>query len=281
MQKVDFNMVPIWDYNNLSEEQVTFFSRLIEQVKERDKVLIPQEFYTEKGKDGRDIMEALSENSNSLNHLLYQIIFKQTTTEEKYATILVNLQIKETALTGIRDNYDNKYKTDYTVCDKAEIAKVKRRFIKRYTTYEEFIARAEECYPNLVFHERCFDSIHLLGHYKDNIVELDRNLSALNDYGAVLYKEANGNEADAIRRLESKCSVTCSGKGSKEDKPYKIEYILKKKIGKESKEKLELTCNPHLKLFSKYTDKRIYFCWGRQEIEAHKIIIAKIGDHGL
>lgn len=64
----------------------------------------------------------------------------------------------------------------------------------------------------------------------------------------------------------------CSGKGSKEDKSYNKEIIY-------NNEKFQLTCNPHTKLYNKRTDQRIYFCWGREEIENHRIIVVRIGDH--
>ena len=66
--------------------------------------------------------------------------------------------------------------------------------------------------------------------------------------------------------------IICSGKGSKEETEYnkKIKWMEKEYI---------LTCNPHTKLYKKNTDQRIYFCWGRKEIDNHKIIIVRIGDH--
>lgn len=67
-------------------------------------------------------------------------------------------------------------------------------------------------------------------------------------------------------------TVICSGKGSNENMEFNEEFSYKGKT-------YLLTCNPHTKLFEKRTDQRIYFCWGRDEIEDHRIIIVRIGDH--
>ena len=71
---------------------------------------------------------------------------------------------------------------------------------------------------------------------------------------------------------DSGYDIICSGKGSNEEKSYNKEIIYNDK-------KFQLTCNPHTKLYNKRTDQRIYFCWGRDEIENHRIIVVRIGDH--
>lgn len=107
-----------------------------------------------------------------------------------------------------------------------------------------------------------------MGDFESNIEELHKHLSVLNDYGQKIYFGEDKNESVALKNLASKYGIICSGKGSNENIEYKEIY-----------KGVEITCNPHTKLHSRYSNQRIYFCWGRDEIENHKIIIVKIGDH--
>lgn len=97
-------------------------------------------------------------------------------------------------------------------------------------------------------------------------IRIDQQM--LNDYGQKIYFGEDKNESVALKNLASKYGIICSGKGSNENIEYKEIY-----------KGVEITCNPHTKLHSRYSNQRIYFCWGRDEIENHKIIIVKIGDH--
>ena len=279
MSKVEFNIVPVADYGSLNEEQVCEFENMIRYMKEQDLVYIPEEFYTEVDCQGKSFLDIMCERKDSSMQLFVDLIMKQKNTSELYIQIRKRCQLEEVALAAVKENYHDKYKSIYTICKKEEVPRIKRTFLKQYKSYKQFIEKAGECYPDLIFHEQCFDSINVLGRYQDTIYELDKNLSALNDFGAEIYEKEQHNEARAINKLESQCSVICSGKGSNENKSFKIKYVHKKQIKKESCKEVELTCNPHLKLFSKHSNKRIYFCWGRKEIENHKIIVARIGGH--
>ena len=99
-----------------------------------------------------------------------------------------------------------------------------------------------------------------------------RHLCVLNDYGDKVYDYTGKNEKNALLELQSCFKIYCSGKGSNETMTYNKDMYFKG-------EKYSLTCNPHTKLFKKHSNQRIYFCWGRVEIDNHKIIIVRIGDH--
>lgn len=277
MQKIEFNIVPVADYEKLNEEQVCEFQTMITCIKEHDLVCIPQEFYMEKDCNNKCFLDIMTERNDSLIQLFTDLILKQANTDVRYEDIIKKCEKDEVAFAAVLDNYHKKYSGNYTICKREELPKIKRVYLKRYNTYKDFCERAEQCYPNLLFHEHCFEPIKCLGEYRENIEELDKNLSALNDFGSKIYWSERGNEANALNKLASQCSVICSGKGSNESKSFKIKYIQKGE--NESNNEIELTCNPHLKLFHSGTNKRIYFCWGRNEIENHKIIVARIGDH--
>lgn len=153
-----------------------------------------------------------------------------------------------------------------------DIIKTKRYYILQTNTYEEYEKLAGECFNRLIFHDDAFKSINKLGKIKDIREELTRHLRTLNDVAGRLYQYYEGNEKSVLADLNVEWDIICSGKGSKEETEYnkKIKWMEKEYI---------LTCNPHTKLYKKNTDQRIYFCWGRKEIDNHKIIIVRIGDH--
>lgn len=40
-----------------------------------------------------------------------------------------------------------------------------------------------------------------------------------------------------------------------------------------------ITCNSHTKFYKGNNDQRIYFSWGRKEIDNYKLIIISVGPH--
>ncbi len=124
----------------------------------------------------------------------------------------------------------------------------------------------------MFFHEDTFDYIEKLGKCQDTAEELTRHRIVLNDAGQKLNEYHHKDEKSVLAEIELGDGVISSGKGSNEEKEYN------KKISYKGKT-YQLTCNPHTKLFEKRTDQRIYFCWGRDEIENHKLIIVRIGNH--
>jgi len=101
--------------------------------------------------------------------------------------------------------------------------------------------------------------------------EILRHLLIIDQHAKELY-QSSGNEGEALTALSSGYSIICSGKGSNERISFKKEF----KFGGST---YELTCNPHTKLFNAYSNARIYFCWGRDDIKDHDIIIVHIGGH--
>lgn len=153
-----------------------------------------------------------------------------------------------------------------------DVIKIKRFYINRVENYEIYKDRVRMCFPNIVFHDDAFKYVEKLGKCSDVVKELTRHLSILNDVGKKLYEYHNKNEKATLAELKSGYDIECSGKGSKEEESYNKDIIYNGK-------KFQLTCNPHTKLYKKRTDQRIYFCWGREEIENHSIIVVRIGDH--
>ena len=128
------------------------------------------------------------------------------------------------------------------------------------------------CFTSLVFHKQAFKHANKLGRCSDVVEELTRHLMVLNDAGKKLYEYNGKNEKVTLDMIKASYHIECSGKGSKEETAFnkEMEYLGKKYV---------LTCNPHTKLYKRNSDQRIYFCWGRKEIENHNIIIVRIGDH--
>jgi hypothetical protein len=153
-----------------------------------------------------------------------------------------------------------------------DIIRIKRFYLKSVEEYKMFEDRVRDCFPNVVFHNDAFKYITKLGKCADVMEELVRHLTILNDVGRRLFYYHDKNEKDTIDELKSGYGIVCSGKGSKEEKSYNKDMIYNGR-------KFQLTCNPHTKLYREGTDQRIYFCWGRDEIESHSIIIVRIGDH--
>lgn len=153
-----------------------------------------------------------------------------------------------------------------------DILQIKRFYLKKAEDYNILKDRARDCFPALVFHSEAFQNVEKLGKCADVAEELIRHLSVLNDVAKKTYDYHSKDEKIALAELKAGYDIVCSGKGSKEEKTYNKEMVY-------GDRKYQLTCNPHTKLYRKGTDQRIYFCWGRDEIEDHRIIIVRIGDH--
>lgn len=153
-----------------------------------------------------------------------------------------------------------------------DVLQIKRFYLKNVEDYKIFEDRAKACFPNIVFHKEAFKYIEKLGKCADVVEELIRHLSVLNDVAKKTYNYHNKNEKEVLADFKAGYNIECSGKGSNEEKSYNKDIIYDNK-------KFQLTCNPHTKLFNKRTDQRIYFCWGRDEIQEHNIIVVRIGDH--
>lgn len=281
MWRVEFFILPSKNYHDISENEAYEFGEKVEYLDSNEKLYLPYEFYDIADQNNVTALEFLFGNEQcDISDYLSEIISKQKTCTETYTEIsekneygylpIVKRdsteQIVHLCVENIKDVEEDK---SVKVND---IINIKRFYLSKAEDYKIYKDRANVCFPNIVFHDEAFTYVERLGKCCDVAEELTRHLAILNDVGKKLYDYHNKNEKATLAELKSGYGLECSGKGSKEDESYNKDIIYNGK-------KFQLTCNPHTKLYKKRTDQRIYFCWGRDEIENHRIIVVRIGNH--
>lgn len=266
MRQIKFYMLPSTCYDKITVEDLRVFEDNVNEIKKKDLFLIPNDYYYQRDSKNVTALEYLYERGqNDENTYLLDIISKEKPIDINYEWIEGQMNIGYVAFP--KDLLDSEKERISVHSSKEDIVKVKRFYIMQTKTYEEYLSWIKECFPRLVFHEKAFDSIGKLGKFVDVKEELHRHLIVLCDYAKAIYSECNQREEEAFSIIKARCGIYCSGKGSNE-KEFKVDY-----------QGNRLTCNPHTKLFTEYSSQRIYFCWGRDDIENHNIIVVKIGGH--
>lgn len=267
MQKIGFYLLPCKNYEKIEDTDVIEFGSVVQEINLKDDaLLVPNEFYEIEDNNKISATDFLYGNAQTdVSRYLLEIISKQKSCSETYQGIndIARKGYVVILLEDITDK-DEEISIKYF----KDILKVKRYYLKCVHNYEDYIDMMESCFPSLVFHKNVYLHIKKLGKFEEIRDELTRHLVVLNDYARAIYLKCNGNEDKVLKEIKSKYNIICSGKGSNEEMTFKLQYG-----------QYEITCNPHTKLFKKNTDQRIYFCWGRDEIEDHQIIVARIGDH--
>lgn len=281
MWKLDFFLLPSKDYRGMNEEEVYEFGERIDLLKKAENVYVPNEFYeTADCNDIKAFDFLYGGGQNDISDYLSEIISKQRVCPDTYDEIReraeygyvpissndVSEEIAQICAINVEDREEEK-----CVCV-SDILQIKRFYLKKADAYKVFIDRVRDCFPALVFHGEAFQNVEKLGKCTDVAEELIRHLSVLNDVAKKTYDYHRKNERAALAELKAGYNIECSGKGSNEEKTYNKEMTY-------GGRKYQLTCNPHTKLYHKRTDQRIYFCWGRDEIEGHRIIIVRVGPH--
>ena len=281
MSKLNFYLRPSVDYSQITSEDAVNLEKMVEYLQNQEKIFVPVEFWEKR--DNFDVSATdylLGEKQNDIADLLLETVSKTRECENSYEEI-ISFNQKGYAVISKKD-IDVKFENIcvFDIFDKEEekkiivndITKTKRYYLLQAGTYKEYEDLTCECFDKLIFHEDAFKNINKIGKIKDVCEELTRHLCALNDVAGKIYPYYAGNEKSVLAELNAEWKIICSGKGSNEEKEFN------KKM-KWNENEYILTCNPHTKLYKKYTDQRIYFCWGRKEIDDHKIIIVRIGDH--
>lgn len=270
MWKIDFYLNPSDDYGRISYDDALVFDKNIEKLKESDNVLVPTEFYEIMDKNQVCAAEYLFlGEGDDVKTYLSEIITKQSTTSDLYKDINLKGEVGYIIFPSDDAPQGKEAITvKNTVEPNNDITKVKRNYIQKVTTYDNYVERIKVAFPDILFHDNAFDHIKKLGKFSDVVRELTSHLTLLNDFAKKIYDENAGNEEETFRKIKSIYGINCSGKGANESIDYKLEC-----------RGVMITCNPHTKFGKGNNDQRIYFSWGRDEIEDHKIIIARIGDH--
>lgn len=280
MNEIKAYLLPSQNYQMINNNDLLELDKTVSSILEKDIALVPDEFYEVPDSNGISGTDYLFCNGQSdLNIFLLNIIERQKHSTKKYREIC---QEEDTAYTLISESdapedkqhlcvksTEDLYKNDMVTVN--DLLRIKRYYLNSVVDYDSYVKRCSVCYPALIFHEDAFRSIKKLGKFSSISKELTRHLEALNDYGYFIYNRYN-NEETALKYLESKCKITCSGKGSNEHISFKKQMVFQGNT-------YTITCNSHTKFFNGNNDQRIYFSWGRDDICNHKIIIISIGPH--
>ena len=281
MWKLDFYLHPSREYQRITEEDVYNLQELLEYLQKNENVSVPETFYDQEDQNQMTAAEFLYQGvQTDISDYLMELITKQKHCKKTYADISAEREygyavISEGDMENNRSEicaYQVRDKKQEKCIEVNDVGKVKRYYIRQADSYDTYKEKAEECFPDLIFHTDAFKHIKKLGKCADVKEELTRHLEALNDAGKSIYQYYEKNEKEALAELESGYHIICSGKGSNEEAKFHKDMEYKGTT-------YTLTCNAHTKLFQKMTDQRIYFCWGRDEIKKHNIIIVRIGDH--
>ncbi len=281
MWKLDFFLLPSNDYQGIGIDEVRNLEDNINYLQENELVYIPNEFYNKEDKNQITAIDYIyGTKQNDITDYLLDIISKQKQCQDTYEDLKEKVEFGYLAIShgDITDEVfpicieSTKNRQEEKYVEVNDVIKVKRYYLEKNDSYEIYEKRSKDCFPDIVFHKDAFQHINRLGKGMDVVKELTRHLSILNDVGKKLYEYNGRNEKTTLDELKSAYKIECSGKGSKEEKMFNKDITY-------HNIKYQLTCNPHTKLFKKHTDQRIYFCWGRDEIKEHSIIVVRIGNH--
>ncbi|EOS71771.1 hypothetical protein C818_00575 [Lachnospiraceae bacterium MD308] len=285
MWKLNVFLIPCKNYSDLTYEELLEFDYRITKIDKEENFQIPNIFYDIEDINHQTIYDVIfEEGQTDFSDYLLDVFTKSRNSNLDYEQIK---ELNDYAYTAIAERDIGEDKKKLSVIDvddkidldkpyggiiPGDLVKMKRKYLNQCKTYGLFKEKAKICFHRLLFHPDAFIHIARLGRCEEVMGELMRHLCVLNDYGDKIYEYTGKNEKNALLELQSSFRIFCSGKGSKETMMFNKEMVF-------GSRKYILTCNPHTKLFTKHSGQRIYFCWGRDEIENHKIIIVRIGDH--
>ena len=266
MCRIRFYILPSTCYGKITVDDLRVFEKNLNVIRAKDLFFVPNDFYYQKDLQNITALEYLYGNEqNDINTYLLDIISKEASTDNTYE--LISNQENVGYVAFAKDVLKPEKEKICVYDSENDIIKVKRFYIMKAKSYEEYLVWVKDCFPKLVFLENAFESIGKLGRFQDVKEELQRHLIVLCDSAKSIYYECGKREEKDLSILNAKYGILCSGKGANENE-FKVSY-----------NGVKLTCNPHTKLFTEYSNQRIYFCWGRDDIENHNIIVVKIGDH--
>lgn len=281
MWKLDFFVLPSSNYQSINTDEAYEFGEKVEYLDRNEKIYVPDEFYDIADKNNITALDFLyGDEQSDLSDYFLEIISKQRSCQATYIEIKgkreygylpisrddITEEIAHICVRNIKNVEEEKCLREN------DIIQIKRFYLKDVENYQILVERVIDCFPNIVFHNDAFKYVEKLGKCADVVDELTRHLTILNDIAGKLYSYHNKNEKATFAELKSGYNIECYGKGSNEEKSYNKDIVYNDRI-------FQLTCNPHTKLYKKRTDQRIYFCWGRDEIKNHSIIVVRIGDH--
>lgn len=268
----------ISDFENKIIEFCDTFQNIIDN---HDEVIVPQELYTSTLNDGTTFADYLfmSNYASDVRNLLYEYIIQYKTEEIRFDTLnnLLdnNNNTSYKALVGMGDNQFIRENRLY-VNNKNKLLTPHRFYLEKLNSIAEFKQNFKNCFPNLIFHQRVDTTINAFHNIAEHSTELIRHLSVLNDFAKKIYTDTGGSSDEIYERLKIEHNIIASGRGSNEDlNNFKCSFNNLQGM-------IEvIRCNPHTKLYTSYSNFRIYFNWGRENIENGKILVGHMGTHWI
>jgi len=269
MWKIDGYVAPAMRYGALAIDDILSFGDSVDEYKEADNVYIPDEYYDYPDKDGVTACDYIygSQTSDETEYLSNALRELPSSTEA-YAGICKPPKGQRTAVLAI-DECPLAVDPALVVEKSKPPVYVRKYYLAQCTNCKELAEQIPYVFRNLLFAPNALVEIHKTVGAKGSTDEVLRHLFVLDQYAKGLYLEKHDGKyaVDALRAH----NLLCSGAGSNETN-HKIDF-------KHNGVTYPLTCNPHTKLFRADSDARIYFCWGRSEIDDHNVIIVKVGGH--
>lgn len=287
MQKIEFFLTSFNEDGSNGdieeiESKIRRYCDLIDYINENnDELLLPDQFYEQKLVNDVLMYEYLYENeySSDARELLYSYLRELPPSDITYNDLFsaINAQVTNEykALLGMSTNVFILQENLY-INSKEKWLKAHRFYLLKSNSLEEFIFNLEGCFPNLVFHERVYETIKVFKDIHSHSTELVRHLVSLNDYVKPVYLEVGITSGEIFRILKAERNIISSGRGDNEGLNLYI-CIFKNDEG----EPEEVKCNPHTKLYNAYSDYRIYFNWGKDNIKDGRILVGHIGNHWI
>lgn len=284
MQKVDFYLTP---FNNKDLSDIEVFEKNIKNycdlldyvVNKKDDLVIPSQFYETHILDNISVCDYLfsCEFASDSRELLFAHLRELQVSPIPYDELFLSLEsINHKQYIALLGMFNNIYISENRlyIKNKEMWLSPHRFYLLNSQELEDFLNNMEGCFPNLIFHERILNTIRVFNNIQEHIEELVRHLRFLNDHAKDIYDEIGLTSSELYDRFESEFGVISSGRGSNEglDK-YKCKFL------NDNNEYEDVRCNPHTKMYTAYSDYRIYFNWGRQSIRGGKILVGHIGKH--
>ncbi|HDR4513822.1 hypothetical protein [Bacillus cereus group sp. TH150LC] len=283
MTKISFYISSLLDDNSSImefEKKIISFCDLLDDIIDNDdQINIPSEFYTSTIDGNITLAEYLfdPQHASDPRDLLCENIREYKTKDIDYLHLYELLDEKDNvsynALVGMHANkYINEDRLYINTRDK--LFSPQRFYLGQLKSIDSFKEDFQSCFPNLVFHERVKHTLNAFNDITTHSSELIRHLSVLNDSAKNLYITIGRASDEIYDRLRSEFNIIASGRGANEGL-HKFQcqfYNIHNKVE-------NIRCNPHTKLYYAHSDFRIYFSWGREDIEGGKILVGHIGNH--
>lgn len=154
----------------------------------------------------------------------------------------------------------------------------RRNILAEITDVQEYCDFMKSCFTQCEFADNIMEEMKYIKDFPERAEEITRNLSVLNDEAMDLYEKHHDNLSEAIKILSVKLLECSNDPKHRKELQFTFTYEECKETEKIGQAKIE--CSPHLKLFRKDSDLRIYFYWKDDRIgDGKKVLIGRIGRH--